>query len=175
MPRINPSDWQPIGVNSLEPTANDVIREIEYNAIVTAGPGAGKTELLAQRASYLLQTGLCPSPKRILAISFKRDAAKNLKERVELRCGKELAARFDSMTFDAFSKSILDRFRNGLPEIWRPSDNYEIDFTINNANPMLELLRQINISESEVQQLHYKSFERHHLTGNVLPETGLTK
>ncbi|HQS67759.1 MAG TPA: ATP-dependent helicase [Sulfuricurvum sp.] len=175
MPRINSSDWQPIGVNSLEPTANDVIREIEHNAIVTAGPGAGKTELLAQKASYLLQTGLCPSPKRILAISFKKDAAKNLKERVELRCGKELATRFDSMTFDAFSKSILDRFRNGLPEIWRPSDNYEIDFTINNANPMLELLRQINLSESELQQLHYKSFERHHLTGNVLPETGLTE
>lgn len=175
MPRINPSDWQPIGVNSLETIANDVIREIECNAIVTAGPGAGKTELLAQKASYLLQTGLCPSPKRILAISFKKDAAKNLKERVELRCGKELATRFDSMTFDAFSKSILDRFRNGLPEIWRPSENYELDFSINQARPMSILLDQLDLSTRERQQLQHQSFEQLHLTGIFLPEAGLTE
>ncbi|BCJ65732.1 UvrD-helicase domain-containing protein [Polymorphospora rubra] len=43
-----------------------------------AGPGAGKTEFLAQRAAYLLQTAFCPWPRHTLAISFKRDAAANL-------------------------------------------------------------------------------------------------
>lgn len=94
--------------------------------LVVAGPGAGKTELLAQRASYLLQTGECPSPYRILAISFKRDAAENLKARVILRCGRESAARLDSMTYDAFAKDILDRFRLSLPATCRPSSNYRI-------------------------------------------------
>ena len=53
------------------------------NCLVVAGPGAGKTELLAQRANYLLETGGCPDPRHILAISFKKDAADNLAARIE--------------------------------------------------------------------------------------------
>jgi hypothetical protein len=68
---------------------------------VVAWPGAGKTEFLAQRAAYLLETGLCPMPFRVLAISFKTDAADNLAARVRKRCPPELANRFTSLTFDA--------------------------------------------------------------------------
>ena len=63
---------------------------------LTAGPGAGKTEMLAQRADFLLRTGTCRYPRRILAISFKVDSSRNLKERVRRRCGLTLASRFDS-------------------------------------------------------------------------------
>ena len=78
---------------------------------LTAGPGAGKTEMLAQRADFLLRTGACRYPRRILAISFKVDSSRNLKERVRRRCGLTLASRFDSHTFHAFAKRIIDRFR----------------------------------------------------------------
>ena len=78
---------------------------------LTAGPGAGKTEMLAQRADFLLRTGVCRYPQRILAISFKVDASRNLKERVRERCGQEFAARLDSHTFHALAKRIIDRFR----------------------------------------------------------------
>ena len=67
--------------------------------------------MLAQRADFLLRSGSCRYPMRILAISFKVDASKNLKERVQRRCGPELACRFDSYTFHAFAKRIIDRFR----------------------------------------------------------------
>lgn len=122
---ISKGEWQPIGINGLEENAFNAVR-FEGNQLVMAGPGAGKTELLAQRACYLLQTGICSSPRRILAISFKRDSAQNLKERVEKRCDKELARRFDSMTFDAFAKSLLDRFMDGLPKEFRPKRNYKV-------------------------------------------------
>ena len=49
-------------------------------------------------------------PQRILAISYKRDAAYNLTQRVSARCHPEQAHRFDSLTFDAFAKSLVDRF-----------------------------------------------------------------
>jgi superfamily I DNA/RNA helicase len=39
------------------------------------------------------------------------DASRNLKERVKRRCGASLSARFDSHTFHAFAKRIIDRFR----------------------------------------------------------------
>lgn len=122
---VRPSEWKPAELTALEPAAEKAIRS-RNNTAVIAGPGAGKTELLAQRAGYLLQTGICAAPRRILAISFKRDAAKNLRERVERRYGALLSQRFDSYTFDAFAKGLLDRFREAVLPAWRPTGDYEI-------------------------------------------------
>lgn len=119
-------DWQPADGLTLEPNALRAAREIERCLALTAGPGAGKTEMLAQRADFLLRTGTCRYPKRILAISFKVDASKNLKERVQRRCGSDLAARFDSYTFHAFAKRIIDRFRPVLTGQDALDVNYQI-------------------------------------------------
>lgn len=108
---IRVDEWAPADGLSLEPNALVAAKEIERNLALTAGPGAGKTEMLAQRADFLLRTGASRYPKRILAISFKVDASQNLKARVRKRCGPELAVRFDSHTFHAFAKRIIDRFR----------------------------------------------------------------
>lgn len=122
---IHPSVWIPANKIELEKSALEAVTA-KLNTLVFAGPGAGKTELLAQRACFLLQTNTCQYPKKILAISFKKDASKNLEERVERRCGDTLARRFVSKTFDAFAKDLLDRFCNALPEKFRLNPNYNI-------------------------------------------------
>lgn len=119
-------DWQPADDIVLEENAERALR-YENNALIIAGPGAGKTELLAQKACYLLQTGICAPPHRILAVSFKVDSATNLADRVEERCGSGYRRQFTSVTFDAFAKSILDKFRNALPEQYRPTPDYVIN------------------------------------------------
>ncbi len=126
MSLTSPEEWQPQGVDDLEPRAWEALRETEQSILVTAGAGAGKTEFLAQKAAYLLQTGLCPAPKRILAISFKRDAARNLTLRVERRCTPEQARRFNSFTFDAFAKNLVDRFRAAISGEFQPPADYRI-------------------------------------------------
>ena len=126
MSLVRPEDWRPQGVPDLEFRAWEALRQTGRSVLVTAGAGAGKTEFLAQKATYLLQTGLCPAPKRILAISFKRDAANNLAERVAHRCPPEQARRFNSYTFDAFSKSLVDRFRAATSEPYCPPSDYLI-------------------------------------------------
>ncbi|MEU4161156.1 ATP-dependent helicase [Actinoplanes sp. NPDC026670] len=123
---IRPEDWRPIGVEDLEANAWRALRD-SGNTAVVAGPGAGKTEFLAQRASYLLQTGICPWPQRILAISFKRDAAANLARRVSDRV-PEHADRFASMTFDAYTKGLVDRFASALPKDWQMANGYDVKF-----------------------------------------------
>lgn len=133
-------DWQPADGLTLEPNALRAARETERCLALTAGPGAGKTEMLAQRADFLLRTGTCRYPKRILAISFKVDASKNLKERVQRRCGSELAARFDSYTFHAFAKRIIDRFRPVLTG----RDALDVDYQIGDRR---ETRRQIEFSD----------------------------
>ena len=173
--RIRPAHWQPIGVTELEPNATTVVTSTEHRSVL-AGPGAGKTELLAQRAAFLLQTGACPAPQRILAISFKRDAARNLARRVRQRCHRDHASRFDSMTFDAFAKGLVDRFGQALPEQWRPTPDYGILFP--KKAFWADFLRRAAIATDnpferfEVQTLSVDRFERQHVLGEPLPAAG---
>jgi superfamily I DNA/RNA helicase len=179
--RVSPDDWKPVGVDALEANALKVVRSTDNRSVI-AGPGAGKTELLAQRAAYLLQTGAAPAPRRILAISFKRDAATNLAARVRQRCHRNHAGRLDSMTFDAFAKGLVDRFGQALPERWRPRPDYEI---LNPYDPMYRgqffadfLYRQVGSppssvgSYADIQAIATKTFERLHLVGSPLPVDG---
>ena len=119
-------EWHPKGDIDLEKAALGAVKDVT-NSLVIAGPGAGKTELLAQKLDYLFSTNKCISPKKILALSFKTDAASNLKERVKKRYGEEYASRFTSLTYSAFEKRILDQFRDALPEDIRPARDYLID------------------------------------------------
>lgn len=117
--------WSPKGVEWLEDAAWAALKA--GSASVTAGPGSGKSEFLAQRASLLFETGRCPYPQQILAISFKRSAASNLRDRVRTRL-PDYGGRFTSMTFDAFTKMIVDRFANLLPVPWRLAGSYRIGY-----------------------------------------------
>lgn len=157
---VSAENWRPKDVAALETNANLAVRSEEHTLVI-AGPGAGKTELLAQRACYLLETGRCPRPQRILAISFKRDAAKNLRERVSRRVGTELARRFDSFTFDAFSKSLLDRFLPGLPSLFRPTRDYVIDNELGtlSARQRAKLRALLDSVADETQDLSLKQLQ----------------
>ncbi|MEW9150776.1 UvrD-helicase domain-containing protein [Acinetobacter indicus] len=123
---IKPDLWIPANNLTLEPNALTAVKEQHRSLALTAGPGAGKTEMLAQKADFLLRTGVCHYPKRILSISFKKDASSNLKERVQLRCGKNLSRRFDSFTFHAFAKRIIDKYRVLLTGLDELEPNYSV-------------------------------------------------
>jgi DNA helicase-2/ATP-dependent DNA helicase PcrA len=166
-PRMDSIDWKPEGI-TLEPAALTAVKSQE-NTLVIAGPGAGKTELLAQRACFLLQTGSCPPPYRILAISFKREAAENLRARVILRCGRELAARFDSMTYDAFAKDLLDRFRMSLPQEYCPTADYDI---LTGADASENSFRDVLMSLS-TDQCSLNNTQRQSITGTALLRQGI--
>lgn len=123
---IKPERWRPADGLKLEPNGLRAVTEATRSLALTAGPGAGKTEMLAQCADFLLRTGACRYPQRILAISFKVDASRNLKERVRKCCGPALASRFDSHTFHALAKRLIDRFRPVLIG----KDALDADYTI---------------------------------------------
>lgn len=171
--RTPASEWRPVGVEDLESTAWTALRS-SVSTYVVAGPGAGKTEFLAQRASYLLQTGLCPPPFQILAISFKKDAATNLAARVASRCTSHQAARFHSMTFDAFTKGLVDRFVETVPGPWRPTKNYSIAFPVrSNLVDFLNVTSRIAPTawRSDVFNLSPTEFESEHVGTWRLPQT----
>jgi len=164
---IKPDRWRPADGLKLEPNALTAVRETRRNLALTAGPGAGKTEMLAQRADFLLRTGACRYPQRILAISFKVDASRNLKERVRKRCGYELAARLDSHTFHAFAKRLIDRFRPVLTG----RDALDADYTVGTSRvyrrqlqfedmvPLaVQILRSSEVARNAVRQTYSHVF-----------------
>lgn len=164
---IRAERWAPADGLSLEPNALAAAKEIDRNLALTAGPGAGKTEMLAQRADFLLRTGACRYPKRILAISFKVDASQNLKARVRKRCGPELAARFDSHTFHAFAKRIIDRFRPVLTGKDALGPDYSVgphrvqrrSITFNDMVPLaVQIVESSQIARNAIRQTYSHVF-----------------
>ena len=144
--------WQPTDGLTLEENALLSIKDLN-NILIVAGPEAGKTELLAQKANYLLTTGICSDPQKILAVSFKKDAAENLAERVEKRVPKNKEHLFVSMTFDSFAKNILDRFLFALPAEWRPNGDYEVD---TNLNGLTQAFAEIGVNLTTKKQKYLK-------------------
>ena len=134
-------DWVPSDNLILEDIALTTVKS-DFNTLIVAGPGAGKTELLAQRACFLLETNMCRYPRKILAISFKRDAAYNLRERVRKRCGESLSQRFESLTFDAFAKLTLDRLYRGLPKNFSIKGEYDV---LIDEKDILEIYKRTDI------------------------------
>lgn len=76
--------------------------------LVLAGPGTGKTRVLVGRLCHLLRTGVDPS--RILAITFTRRAAQELRERLLFQFPEQEATRLPACdTFHGFAWKALCR------------------------------------------------------------------
>lgn len=76
---------------------------------VIAGPGSGKTRVLSSRIVELVRVHDV-KPWNILAITFTNKAANEIKERLQLALGSEIAAKIFTGTFHSFCYRILRQF-----------------------------------------------------------------
>ena len=74
--------------------------------LVVAGAGSGKTRVIIEKIVYLVQTRGLPSA-RVAAITFTNKAAREMKERLGKRLGKEKAAEITVSTFHSLGWKIL--------------------------------------------------------------------
>ena len=73
--------------------------------LVVAGPGTGKTQLLATRVAWLLGQLAAP-PEEILCLTYTDAAARNLRQRL-LRCAGPIAHRVAIHTFHSLGQLII--------------------------------------------------------------------
>ena len=77
----------------LTPSQDRAIHCIDTNVAVSAGAGSGKTRVLVQRFLYILGLGLRQPadtvlPREILAVTFTRKAAAEMRDRIRVEIEK---------------------------------------------------------------------------------------
>jgi len=83
--------------------------------MVLAGAGSGKTRVLVMRVAYLLTTGI--PPHQVLCLTFTRDAAHEMAERLEQQAG-EAAKAIRTATFHSLAWELVREEWAGQPG-WR--------------------------------------------------------
>ncbi len=105
--------------HNLNPAQKKAVDAIEGPVMVVAGPGTGKTQVLALRIANILKK-TDTSPKNILALTFTESAAKNMRERVVSFIGLD-GYKVNIETFHAFCRRVVSEH----PEYFPVSSVYE--------------------------------------------------
>ncbi len=93
----------------------EAVDAVEGPVMVIAGPGTGKTEVLAVRiANIILKTGT--PPEAILALTFTESGAHSMKLRLRELIGPE-AYRVIVATFHGFANSVIQDYPEYFPDI----------------------------------------------------------
>ena len=90
------------------PEQQMAITASERAVAVIAGPGSGKTGTLVSRIAYLIEGKGVP-PREITAVTFTRQAAREMMERLEKRLGKKKLRGLTVGTFHSICLELLDK------------------------------------------------------------------
>ena len=97
------------GLNSEQKAA---VSCVDGPVLIVAGAGSGKTRVLTSRIAYILEQGCDPS--QILALTFTKKAASEMKERIALMVGEKKARRLCMGTFHSVFIRFLREFAESL-------------------------------------------------------------
>ncbi|WP_435743142.1 ATP-dependent helicase [Nocardioides sp. SYSU DS0663] len=94
-------------VPTLDPYQQRVVDHAGGPLLVLAGPGTGKTTTLVEAIVRRIEEGA--RPDEVLALTFSRKAAEQLRDRVTARLGRTMATGLSS-TFHSFAYALVRRY-----------------------------------------------------------------
>lgn len=130
------------GLNSEQKAA---VSCVEGPVLIVAGAGSGKTRVLTSRIAYILEKGC--DPARILALTFTKKAASEMKERISLMVGEKRARRLYMGTFHSVFIRFLREFAESL--------GYPSAFTIYDTSDSVSAIKSC-LKELQLDEKVYK-------------------
>ena len=118
---------------------------VDGPVLIVAGAGSGKTRVLTSRIAYILENGC--SPERILALTFTKKAASEMKERIAVMVGERKARRLFMGTFHSVFIRFLREFAESL--------GYPASFTIYDTSDSVSAIKSC-IKELQLDEKVYK-------------------
>lgn len=109
--------------------------------LIVAGAGSGKTRVLTSRIAYLIDKGV--APERILALTFTKKAAGEMKDRIALMVGARKARSIWMGTFH----SVFIRFLREYSEWLGFPQAFTIYDTQDSTNAIKGVIKQLGLDE----------------------------
>ena len=133
------------GLNSEQKAA---VSCVDGPVLIVAGAGSGKTRVLTSRIAYILEKGCDPSA--VLALTFTKKAATEMKERIALMVGEKKARRLYMGTFHSVFIRFLREFAESL--------GYPSAFTIYDTSDSVSAIKTC-LKELQLDEKIYKPKE----------------
>ena len=133
------------GLNSEQKAA---VSCVDGPVLIVAGAGSGKTRVLTSRIAYILDKGCDPSA--VLALTFTKKAATEMKERIALMVGEKKARRLYMGTFHSVFIRFLREFAESL--------GYPSAFTIYDTSDSVSAIKTC-LKELQLDEKVYKPKE----------------
>lgn len=127
------------GLNSEQVAA---VSCVDGPVLIVAGAGSGKTRVLTSRIAYILAEKQC-DPARILALTFTKKAASEMKERIALMVGEKRARRLYMGTFH----SVFIRFLREFAEVLGYPKTFTIYDTSDSVSAVKACIRDLQLDE----------------------------
>ncbi len=115
----------------------EAVETIYGPVMVVAGPGTGKTQILAMRIANLLRSDAQISPQNILCLTYTDEGKKNMRDRLFKLIGADTAQQIAVHTYHSFCNEII---QNNLKHF--DTDNLELISELE----LVETLKGISIN-----------------------------
>ena len=121
------------------------VSSVDGPVLIVAGAGSGKTRVLTSRIAYILEKGC--APEKVLALTFTKKAASEMKERIAVMVGNKKARKLYMGTFHSVFIRFLREFAESL--------GYPETFTIYDTSDSVSAIKAC-VKELQLDDKIYK-------------------
>ena len=170
----------------LNPQQERAVQAVNGSNLILAVPGSGKTTVLVSHIGYMIYCKKIP-PENILAVSYNKKAAEEMKMRFLHKFGNEYKSRLEIRTINSLSQAIIEYYYDNVSKKIKPlfpvindqtksklfhdlyrktHEEYPLDSDIKEMEIAFTFIKNFMLSDDEIKECSFpidKVYEMFHL------------